>query len=217
MAISYENVGDKAQALRSYRQSLAAAAKRRDAYLCREPPARAEVGQASFGAEGEPALLQAVTVVVDGHHAVAGLRAQVELLAHLADVGVDRARGEVAAAAPHRFLQMPARHEPADIAEEGDGELELLRRELDLRAFLAYFAALDVDLERRKGEQLLLFGGIGAPQQRAHAGEQLLAAHRLHHVVVGAVLEGENDVLLRVAHSDEQHRHASSTRCRAAR
>ena len=48
---------------------------------------------------------------------------------------------------------------------------------------------------------------IGAAQQRVHAREQLLAPHRLHHVVVRAVLEREHDVLLGVAHRDEKHRH----------
>ena len=48
------------------------------------------------------------------------------LLADLADMRVDRARGELAAAAPHGFLQVAARHQAADVAEEGDGKLELL-------------------------------------------------------------------------------------------
>ena len=51
--------------------------------------------------------------------------------------------------------------------------------------------------------------GIGAAQQRVHPGEELLAAHRLDHVVVGAVLEREHDVLLGIAHRDEQDRHGA--------
>jgi hypothetical protein len=41
-----------------------------------------------------------------------------------------------------------------------------------------------------------------------HARKELLAPHRLHHVIVGAVLEREDNVLLRVAHRHEEDRDA---------
>ena len=98
--------------------------------------------------------------------------------------------------------------QPADIAEQGHRELELLRRQLDFGAVPADLAALDVDLEGREGQLLVFLARIGAAKQRVDAREQLLAAHRLDHVVVGAVLEREHDVLLRIAHRDEQDRDA---------
>src|SRR5256885_9212586 len=78
--------------------------------------------------------LEPVAVVVDRHHAVTGLGLEVELLADLADVGIDGARGEIGAAAPHGFLKVAAREQPSHVAEERDRQLELLRRQVNLRA-----------------------------------------------------------------------------------
>ncbi len=103
---------------------------------------------------------------------------------------------------------MAAGHQAADVAKERYRELEFLRREVDSGALAPHLAALRVDLEGWEGEELLFLARVGSAQERMHAGEQLLPAHGLHHVVVGAVLERENDVLLRVAHGDEEHRHA---------
>src|SRR5262249_2331777 len=89
---------------------------------------------------GRLALLEPVTVVVDGNHAIARLGPQVELLAHLAHVRVYGARGEIARAAPHRFLQVTARHQAPDVAEEDHRQVELLGRELHLGAGPADFA-----------------------------------------------------------------------------
>src|SRR5919197_3166339 len=152
-------------------------------------------------------LPQPIAVVVDRDDPVARLGPQIELLAHLAHVRVHGARGEIAGAPPHRFLQMPTREQPPHIAKQGHRELELLRRKLDRRAVLADFAALQVDVEGREGKLLLLLHRVGAPQQRAHPSQKLLAAHRLHHVVVGPALKRKHDVLLGVAHGDEEHRH----------
>jgi hypothetical protein len=69
------------------------------------------------------------------------------------------------------------------------------------------FGARDIDVERRKGQLLLLFDRVGAPQKRVQAREQLLAAHRLDHVVVRAMLQRKDDVLLGIAHRDEEDRH----------
>src|SRR6185503_10439716 len=102
------------------------------------------------------ALLQPVAVVVDRHHPEARLDAQVELLAHLADVGVHGARREVAGAAPDRLLQVPARHQAADIAKQDHREFVFLGGELDLGAGAADFAALCVDLEGGERELLVL-------------------------------------------------------------
>src|SRR5207248_10080017 len=104
-----------------------------------------------------------------------------------------------------RFLQMSAREQAAHIAKQGYGELELLRRELDRRAVLADLAALQVDVEWREGELFLLLDRVRSAQQRPHARQEFLAPHWLHHVVVGAALKGKDDVLLRVAHGDEEH------------
>src|SRR6478672_9937864 len=65
---------------------------------------RASARRALRGAEllgcGCVEPLEPVAVVVDRHHAVTGLGLEVELLADLADVGIDGARGEIGAAAP---------------------------------------------------------------------------------------------------------------------
>jgi hypothetical protein len=50
-----------------------------------------------------------------------------------------------------------ARQQAADVAEQRHRKLELLRREVDLGASLRTSPALDVDLERGKRQQLLLF------------------------------------------------------------
>ena len=53
-----------------------------------------------------------------------------------------------------------------------------------------------------------MFGhGHAAPQDRAHAGDQLAQAERLGHVVAGAELEPEDDVDLGVAGGDHDDRH----------
>src|SRR5205085_21906 len=112
-------------------------------------------------------------VVVDRHDAKARFRTQVELLADLAHVRVDRPGREVAASPPDRFLQVPARHQATEIPEERYCELELLRRELDLRPGLADLAALDVDLEGREGKLLLAFARIGAAKEGMQARHEL--------------------------------------------
>ena len=48
---------------------------------------------------------------------------------------------------------------------------------------------------------------VGAAQQRVYARKQLVPARGLDHVVVGAGFERKDDVLLGIAHGDEQHRH----------
>ena len=46
-----------------------------------------------------------------------------------------------------------------------------------------------------------------APQEGMDAGEELVLPRRLDHVVVGAIFQREDDVLLGIAHRDEEHRH----------
>jgi hypothetical protein len=97
-----------------------------------------------------------------------------------------------------------ARHQAADVAKQRHRKLEFLGREIHLGAILADLVALRVDLERGERQELLLFARIRAAQQGVHARQELLAPHRLDHVVVRPMLQRKDDILLGVAHGDEK-------------
>ena len=66
------------------------------------------------------------------------------------------------------------------------------------------------------GTRLVGRGGLGAAEDRAHAGDHLGAAERLDHVVVGAELEADDAVGLRAAGGEDDDRDARAGADRAA-
>ena len=56
---------------------------------------------------------------------------------------------------------------------------------------------------------------VGAADQRAHARLQLGELERLGEVVVGAEVQARDPVLDRIAHGEDQHRHAGAARAQA--
>ena len=67
----------------------------------------------------------------------------------------------------------------------------------------------EIDLQVAAGDALVGDGRrVGAAQDRAHAGDQLLGAERLDNVVVGAKLEAGDPIGLVTAGGQDHDRHA---------
>src|SRR5262245_2559683 len=118
-----------------------------------------------------------------------------ELAAELAHVDVHRARVPRERIAPDALEQLVSReHDPA-MVEQLPEQVELLRRQLDLRVADLHLTAAGVDDELAVPQ----LGGLGlpplrrrAPQDRLDPGDELARIERLRHVVVGPDLEPDD-------------------------
>src|SRR6476619_2011619 len=108
--------------------------------------------------------LEAVAVLVHRAKAPARLGVEAELGAQLAGVGVDGARADLGANAPHGVEKIRARQQPADAAEQEHRHLELLLRELDAAPRLSQGTAVRIDAELAGLDRLL---GVAAEGARA--------------------------------------------------
>ena len=88
-------------------------------------------------------------------------------------------------------------------------QLELGRRQVLLVAVDGHAPRRGIEVQRAVPDAVLRVLGppLDAPQQRAHARDQLARRERLRHVVVGADAEPDQHVRLAVARRQHQHRH----------
>ena len=112
---------------------------------------------------------------------------------------------------PDAVDQHVARQHPAGVGEEQLQELELLEREGNPFAAHRNLVASGVETHRADLEHFvaLCIAGIvatTAPQRGPHPRDQLAEPERLGHVVVGADLEPDHRVDLRVARRDHDDR-----------
>src|SRR4051812_24071739 len=113
------------------------------------------------------------------------LAARLELAPQVRDEDLDRVRRRERVVAPDLFEEALARDDDALVAHEVLEQLELALRQLD-RAVAAR-DLMRIRVQREVGDdERRAAARRPAAQQRAQAGEQLLALERLDEVVVGA-------------------------------
>src|SRR5690349_18363170 len=95
---------------------------------------------------GSVELLQTISVAIYRGQAPAVFGREAELVADAAHVRVKRARCHHRVRPPYTFADVTAREQPADIAQEQNREIEVLRSQFDLALLAHYGARLGVDL-----------------------------------------------------------------------
>ena len=178
------------------------------------PPAPVGSGRGGRARYGPPAsgsvtrrlrFGQRVADAVDRQHVAGSGHVRLELAAQVLDVPVDRPLVRLQAEAVDRVEQLPAREHAPGLAREGGEELELGRRQGDGPATHGDPMPPQVELEVADDEPLGRSGGVlGPAEDGPDAGDELLRAERLDHVVVGAELEAGHPVGL-VAAGGEDH------------
>src|SRR3954471_6206326 len=136
----------------------------------------------------------------------ARLAAGLELAAQVGDEHLDRVRLRERVVAPDLVEQALARDDDPLVAHEVLEQLELALGELDVALAAAHLVGVGVELEVA-GHQRGRAARRAAAQQRAQAGEQLLALERLDEVVVGAGVQALDARLQGVAGGEHQDRH----------
>ena len=132
--------------------------------------------------------LQAIAEAVDRREPQAMLRPKTQAPADLRDVRVERAAHHVRAVPPHRLHDVAARERPLQVAEQQQGQGELLGRQHHRlaahghRAGLHVEAVLAIDLDA-----LARLAAVGPPQHRLDPSLQHIVLDRLGDVVVGAL------------------------------
>ena len=129
----------------------------------------------------------------------------VDLLAQVADVGLDDVGIAVEVVVPHVVEDLALGQDPAGVLEQVPQQVELGGRQLDERALAPDLVGLVVHLEVREREPLAVHGGYGAAQHGVDPGHELVEAEGLGHVVVAPGGESPDLVLGGVARRQEQH------------
>ncbi|SVJ78705.1 Uncharacterised protein [Klebsiella pneumoniae] len=109
---------------------------------------------------------------------------------------------------PDILEQLLLGHYPSEMACQRGEHRILLARQRHFRTLQGDSAIGEVHLQRAdRHRRLRAFALRRLAQQDAHAGEELLDAERLGHVVVGAAIQGQYLLALAGAHRQHQHRH----------
>src|SRR5919109_4097567 len=135
-------------------------------------------------------LGEAVADPVDGEEVTGRRGVRLQLASDVLHVCVDRALVRLERDAVERVEELRAGEHAPRFARERRHESELRRREIDRSAAGGHAHARDVELDVADADLLAARRwSLGAPQHRAHSGDELLRAERLRHVVVRADLE----------------------------
>src|SRR4051794_16446230 len=129
-----------------------------------------------------------------------------ELATHVGDEDLDGVRLRERVVAPDLVEHALARDDDALVAHQVLQQLELALGELDVAIATADLVGVGVELEVA-GDQRRRAPRRAPPQQRAQAGQQLLALEGLDEVVVGARVEALDARLDRVARGEHEDRH----------
>src|SRR4051794_2876664 len=136
----------------------------------------------------------------------ARLAAGLELAPQVRDEDLDRVRRRERVVAPDLLEEALAGDDDALVAHEVLEQLELALGQLDRP--VAARDLVRVRIQREVGDdERRAAARRAAPQQRAEAGEQLLALERLDEVVVGAGVEALDAGLDGVARGEHEDRH----------
>src|SRR4051812_1830793 len=136
----------------------------------------------------------------------AGLVALLELAPQVGDEHVDRVRHRQRVIPPDLLQQALARDHEALVAHQVLEQLELAVGELDLPVAAGDLPRVAGQAQVAHDERRAAPRGT-APQQRAHARQELLALERLREVVVGARVESLDPVVQVGAGGQDQDRH----------
>ena len=151
--------------------------------------------------------------VADAAHRVdqPRLAAGLGLAPQVADVDVERVRGEAEVVAPDALEDDRPRQHLARVEQEQLEQRELGARQLDPLLSARDLARARVELEVGEAERVAARAVVaGTTQQRPHARQQLLERERLGQVVVGAGVEPFDPVLDLRARGQHQHRQPAS-------
>src|SRR3954447_3376883 len=127
-----------------------------------------------------------------------GLATGFQLPPEIGDEHLDGVRDRERVVAPHLVEQLLARDDQTLVAHQVLEQLELALRQLDLAVAARHLVGVGVERQVAHAQRGHAARGP-APQQRAHAGEQLLALERLDQVVVRADVQPFDARLQRVA------------------
>src|SRR3954452_6979249 len=128
-----------------------------------------------------------------------------KLPSEIRDEDLDRVRDRERVIAPHLIEQLLAGDHQALVAHQVLEQLELALREVDLTAVARNLVRVRVEREIADAQRGHA-ARRAAPEQRAHACEQLLAFERLDEVVVGADVQALHARLQCVACGEHQDR-----------
>src|SRR3954453_2123644 len=162
--------------------------------------------------------LRVAEAVADSAHGEEVLRllgVELELLAQVADVDVDRPRVAVCAVAPDAGEEHVARPDAAGVRRERREDLELHVRRRDLGAAYAHAPLGEVDAQLVDVQRLLVGDRVAprhpaAPERRLDAAAELAQRERLGDVVIGAELEPEDLVDLLGLRREHDDRHGAA-------
>src|SRR5262249_3407805 len=138
----------------------------------------------------------AVALAVDRQNMRGPLGVLLELLAEPEHVGVHGPRRGEALVAPHLVEEPLPRQDLPAVLDQIAQEVELLARQADLGPGAEHLAGAQVETGVGELNPVHSLAGAGAPEHRAHPGQQLPQRERLRDVVVGAELKPEDAVRL---------------------
>ena len=168
----------------------------------------AAVTMATLALIGSRVLTESVPQHVAGAaHGVqdARLAAVLELAAQVRDEDVDGVRLGEGVVAPDLVEQRLARHDDARVAHQVLEQLELARGQVELALAAEHLARVRVEAQVAD-DDVGASARRAAPQQGAHAREQLVALERLDEIVVGARVEALDASVDGVAGGEDQDR-----------
>src|SRR3954470_13546866 len=134
-----------------------------------------------------------------------GLATGFQLPPEIGHEHLDRVRDRERVVAPHLVEQLLARDDEALVAHQVLEQLELALGELDLPVGAAHLVRIGVEGQVAHPQRRHA-AGRPAAQQRAQAGEQLLALERLDEVVVRADVQALHTRIERVARGQHEDR-----------
>nr|BFE73853.1 hypothetical protein GCM10020092_071540 [Actinoplanes digitatis] len=136
------------------------------------------------------------------------LRGLAELAAQPGQVHVDRLVRAAVRHLPNLGEQLPLRDHLPRAGREVVQQVELARREVQLRAVQRGRPGTGVDPQPADGDRGRFLPDLAASaQHRPDPGVQLRGRERLDHVVVGARVQHPDDLLLVVPRGRHDHRH----------
>ena len=134
-------------------------------------------------------------------------RGLAELAPQPGQVHVDRPVASSVGLAPHVGEQLTLRDHLSRPLRQGQQQVELLARQVDRHPVETDLARPRVDRQAAHHQRAFGDGGATSTKNRTEPGVDLFDPERLDHVVVGATVQGLDDVGVIVAGGDDDHWH----------
>jgi hypothetical protein len=134
-----------------------------------------------------------------------------QFLSQLRNMDVDSARPSRKGKAPNALEQAVTGDDPAGVFDQLGQKLELQRAQWNRRSGNRDSSLAPVEANVAELDDAgLLRSRLSAPQDCAHARNELAGRERFGHIVVGTKLEPDDPINLLVARGQDQNRHASA-------